>query len=56
MQEKYLAEIADRFSVPILQIPLLPHEVKGLTVLESLGNRVLGTKGNGCKSQIVIPS
>jgi arsenite-transporting ATPase len=49
MQEKYLAEIADRFSVPILQIPLLPHEVKGLTVLESLGNRVLGTKGNGSR-------
>jgi len=46
MQEKYLAEIADRFSVPILQIPLLPHEVKGLTVLESLGDRVLGAKGN----------
>ncbi len=46
MQEKYLAEIADRFSVPILQIPLLPHEVKGLTVLQSLGDQVLGTKEN----------
>ncbi len=40
MQEKYLADIADRFSVPILRIPLLPHEVKGLAVLASLGDRI----------------
>jgi len=42
MQEKYLAEITDRFKVPILQIPLLPHEVKGLDVLEGLGKQIYG--------------
>jgi arsenite-transporting ATPase len=42
MQERYLAEIAQRFPVPVLQIPLLPHEVKGLDVLAELGERVYG--------------
>lgn len=42
MQEKYLAEIAGRFPVPILQVPLLPHEVKGLDVLIALGERTYG--------------
>jgi arsenite/tail-anchored protein-transporting ATPase len=30
MQEKYLGEIGERFGVPLVQIPLLPREVKGL--------------------------
>ena len=42
MQEKYLAEIATRFSVPILQVPLLPREVQGLDVLAGLGERIYG--------------
>jgi arsenite-transporting ATPase len=42
MQEKYLAEIAQRFPVPVVQVPLLPHEVKGLDVLAELGDRVYG--------------
>lgn len=42
MQEKYLAEIAQRFAVPIVQVPLLPHEVKGLDVLERLGEQIYG--------------
>ncbi len=42
MQEKYLAEIARRFPVPVVEIPLLPHEVKGLTVLVRLGEQVYG--------------
>lgn len=42
MQEKYLAEIARRFPVPVLQVPLLPHEVKGLDVLEILGEQIYG--------------
>lgn len=42
MQEKYLAEMATRFPVPMLQVPLLPHEVKGLEVLKELGERVYG--------------
>lgn len=40
MQEKYLAEIAGRFPVPLLQIPLLPGEVSGLALLVELGERV----------------
>ena len=42
MQEKYLAEIAQRFPVPVLQIPLLPGEVKGLEALTELGDLVYG--------------
>jgi arsenite-transporting ATPase len=42
MQEKYLAEIAQRFPVPMLQIPLLPHEVRGLEMLTELGEQVYG--------------
>ncbi len=44
MQEKYLQEIAQLFSVPILQVPLLPHEVRGIEVLDSLGAKVLGQR------------
>ena len=47
MQEKYLAEIAQRFAVPILHIPLLPYEVKGLDVLTKLGDQVYGNRGEG---------
>ena len=42
MQEKYLEEIVDRFSVPLLQIPLLPNEIKGLRMLTELGEQVYG--------------
>ena len=42
MQEKYLAEIATRFPVPVVQVPLLPHEVKGLAVLTQLGDSMYG--------------
>lgn len=42
MQDKYLAEMTVRFPVPILQVPLLPHEVKGLAVLTELGERIYG--------------
>jgi arsenite/tail-anchored protein-transporting ATPase len=40
MQEKYLAEIAERFQVPVAQIPLLPHEVNGLEMLAELGDQI----------------
>ena len=42
MQEKYLAEIARRFPVPLIQIPLLPGEVEGLDLLAELGDLVFG--------------
>jgi len=42
MQEKYLAEIGRRFPVPVVQIPLLPQEVKGLDMLTHLGEQVFG--------------
>jgi len=37
MHEKYLAEIRQRFAVPVLEIPLLPQEVRGLEMLAELG-------------------
>ena len=42
MQEKYLKEIAERFSVPMVQIPLLPNEIKGLKMLTELGEQMYG--------------
>jgi len=42
MQERYLAEITHRFTVPLIQIPLLPHEVKGIPMLIDLGRQVYG--------------
>lgn len=36
-QEKYLAEIAERFNKPMLFAPLLDHEPKGLDMLRRLG-------------------
>ena len=42
MQEKYLVEIAERFQVPVAQIPLLPQEIKGLEMLEVLGEQIYG--------------
>jgi len=42
MQEKYLKEIARRFRVPLVQIPLLPSEIKGLKMLTELGEQMYG--------------
>lgn len=46
MQDKYLAEIAWRFPVPVVQVPLLPREVKGLTMLTELGEQIYGKARN----------
>ena len=43
MQEKYLVEIGERFAAPVLEIPLLAHEVKGLEMLAALGTQAYGT-------------
>jgi arsenite-transporting ATPase len=40
MQEGYLAEIQERFAVPVLLLPLLPHEVQGLDMLAELGEQM----------------
>ena len=42
MQEEYLVEIGARFAAPLLEIPLLPQEVRGLALLAELGTQVLG--------------
>ena len=44
MQERYLAEMQERFPVALLQIPLLPYEVKGLDRLEGLARELLGAE------------
>jgi arsenite-transporting ATPase len=43
MQQRYLAEIGARFPVPVLQIPLLPAEIKGLDLLARLGEQLYGS-------------
>lgn len=40
MQEKYLNEIMERFQLPLVQIPLLPQEIKGLKMLAELGEQI----------------
>jgi arsenite-transporting ATPase len=40
MQEKYLAEIGERFASPVLQVPLMAHEVKGLEMLAWMGEQI----------------
>ena len=40
MQEKYLVEITERFQLPVAQIPLLSHEIKGLKMLAELGEQI----------------
>lgn len=42
MQQRYLSEIAERFPTPIVPIPLLAREVRGLEMLVELGNLVYG--------------
>lgn len=44
MQEHYLAEIAKRFDVPVVHLPLFPYEIKGLEVLSQLGEQVFKSK------------
>ena len=44
MQEKYLVEIVERFHLPVVQIPLLPQEIKGLEMLAELGETIYGTE------------
>jgi arsenite-transporting ATPase len=44
MQEKYLAEIGERFGLPLVQIPLLPREVKGVAMLSELADQLYGAK------------
>jgi len=43
--------VTQRFSVPIVQIPLLPNEVKGIPMLIELGQQVYGD-GQRLESQI----
>ena len=40
MQEKYLVEMGERFQLPVAQIPLMPHEIKGLDMLTKLGEQI----------------
>lgn len=42
MQKQYLVEIAQRFNVPVVEMPLLASEVSGLEKLEALGQRIYG--------------
>ena len=42
MQARYLAELPVRFDAPVLPIPMLPHEVKGLALLTELGEQLYG--------------
>ncbi|HLO33652.1 MAG TPA: TRC40/GET3/ArsA family transport-energizing ATPase [Anaerolineales bacterium] len=44
MQERYLREITERFNLPLVQIPLLPCEIKGLKMLAELGELMYGKR------------
>lgn len=59
MQEKYLGEIAQRFAVPVVQVPLLAHEVKGIPMLIELGQQVYGmgadVEATPLLSSLIVP-
>lgn len=40
MQERYLVEMKERFHLPVVHIPLMPQEVKGLDMLVALGEQI----------------
>ncbi|HYO89134.1 MAG TPA: ArsA-related P-loop ATPase, partial [Candidatus Limnocylindrales bacterium] len=42
MQDTYLTEIAVRFAAPVIEMPLLPHEVSGRDMLIELGHMIYG--------------
>ena len=44
MQNRYLAEIKERFAAPLLTIPLLPQEVQGMTMLQAIGQQLFGER------------
>ena len=46
MQDRYLTEIARRFSTPVVEIPLQPGEVKGLSALAELGDMIFEGRQN----------
>ena len=55
MQDTYLRQIAQRFPVPVVQIPLLPAEIKGLSALTRLGEQIYGGERMGADSAHKIP-
>jgi arsenite-transporting ATPase len=42
MQNKYMKEISTKFNVPVIQIPLMPQEIKGLEMLTEFGEKIYG--------------
>ncbi len=50
MQNRYLQEINEKFNVPVMQIPLLPNEIKGLGMLADLGEKIYGKPNGRSKS------
>lgn len=52
MQAKYLHEISERFAVPLIEIPLLPYEVKGLDVLSALGRQIYGEQPEAIEKEM----
>ena len=46
MQKKYLAEIMDRFKMPVTHIPLMAREIKGMDMLVNLGEQIYGNHGS----------
>ncbi len=52
MQQKYLGEIAERFATPIVQVPLLDREVKGLAMLIELGESIYGNGQRAVAAQM----
>jgi hypothetical protein len=45
MQARYLSDLPARFDAPVLPVPLLPQEVRGLDLLTDLGEQLYGVDG-----------
>ena len=50
MQVKYLGEIEERFRVPVLVLPLLDQEIRGLPVLSRAAASLFGADASGTKN------
>lgn len=44
MQEKYLAEIKERFQLPVTVMPLLESEIKGLGMIQKASGLLFNNK------------
>ena len=46
MQDKYLGTMDEKFSAPIVKMPLFAEEIQGIDMLKEAGEKLFGEKIN----------